>query len=284
MPLSPTLSIAHSPDPDDAFMFYGLSQRKIPLGDFRLKHVLKDIQSLNRDAARGKYDITAISTAAYPSVSHHYWILSVGSSVGRKYGPRIVTLPKRRKLLSQKKWAGLRIATPGPQTTAFLLLRLYQPDIIPVHVPFDKVFEAVRQNKADAGVIIHEGQLTYKQKGFISLVDLGAWWYRQTHLPIPLGLDVIKKSLGRRRARQLAKALYQSIELAYRDKKNAVSYAMKFGRGINSRVGSRFVQMYVNQDTLDMGPEGEKAIKTLFDRAYQAKLFSRKPSIHIIRP
>ncbi|MGQ0645400.1 MAG: menaquinone biosynthesis family protein [Elusimicrobiota bacterium] len=278
------LSIAHSPDPDDAFMFYGLSEGKVPLDGMRVRHVLKDIQSLNRDAVRGRHHITAISTAAYPSVAHKYWILSVGASVGRKYGPLVVCRPENSARLRGGNWKGLRIATPGPQTTALLLLRLYRKGFTAVDTPFDRILQAVRDGRADAGLIIHEGQLTYKTWGLAKVVDLGRWWHAETGLPIPLGLDVVRKDLGRKTAVALAAALHRSIRFAHRHKKEAVRYALKFGRGIDARVGGKFVGMYVNRDTLDMGREGEAAIRALFAKARRAGLLSGSVRPEIIRP
>jgi 1,4-dihydroxy-6-naphthoate synthase len=282
--LPKTLSVAHSPDPDDAFMFYGISQGGLPLNGLKIKHVLKDIQSLNRDARRGRHHVTAISTAAYPDVADKYWVLSVGSSVGRRYGPLVVCRPDRMDRLRSSDWSGLRVATPGPQTTALLLLRLCRPRFTAVNTRFDHILDAVRSGRVDAGLIIHEGQITYKKWGLTKVVDLGEWWFRETGLPIPLGLDVVRKDLGRPRARALAGLLRSSIRHAYKNKKAAVAYALRFGRGIDARIGERFVKMYVNRDTLDMGPEGEKAIRTLFDRAYRRQLLPARIPLEIIRP
>jgi len=280
-----TLTIAHSPDPDDAFMFFGLSQGGVPLPEgFCIKHVLKDIQRLNRDARTGKHHVTAISTAAFPSVADRYWILSVGASIGRKYGPIVVCRPERRRRFESADWSSLRVAIPGEQTTAYLLLRLYRKKFIPVVTPFDKVFQAVSSGKADGGLVIHEGQLTYKRQGFFRAVDLGAWWFRRTGLPIPLGLDVVRKDLGRRTAEELAGALVRSIRYAYRHKAAALRYSLKFGRGIDARVGEKFVRNYVNRDTLDMGPEGERAIRKLFSEARRSGLLPERVRPEIIRP
>jgi 1,4-dihydroxy-6-naphthoate synthase len=279
-----TLSVAHSPDPDDAFMFFGISQGGLPLKGWKVRHVLKDIQSLNRDARLGRHHVTAISTAAYPSVADKYWILSVGASVGRKYGPIVVTRPRNLRLLNAKDWSGLKIATPGPQTTALLLLRLYRKGFTAVDTPFDKILHAVRSGRVDAGLVIHEGQLTYKKWGFVKVVDLGGWWHRETKLPIPLGLDVVRKDMGRPAAVWMARLLHESIRHAYRHKREAVRYALKFGRGIDARVGEKFVKMYVNKDTLDMGKEGERALNRLFKMARRAGLLKRKVPISLIRP
>lgn len=278
------LSVAHSPDPDDAFMFYGISQAGLAGAGFKVKHVLKDIQSLNRDAFQGKWQITAISTAAYPLVADKYWILSVGASVGRKYGPMVVTTPEKAESLKRADWSGLRIATPGPHTTALLLLNLYRKGFTAVDTPFDKIIESVQKGKVDAGLIIHEGQLTYKEHGLLLIQDMGKWWFKETGLPIPLGLDVVRKDMGRATARGMARLLVDSIKLAYKEKKKAVDYALKFGRGINAKVGAKFVQMYVNKDTLDMGREGEAALRELFSRARRAGIISKAVPLDIIRP
>ncbi|MBI4395482.1 MAG: ABC transporter substrate-binding protein [Elusimicrobia bacterium] len=265
-------------------MFYGISQGKMPLDGFRIKHVLKDIQSLNRDALKGKHHITAISTAAYPLVADKYWILSVGASVGRRYGPILVCRPEKMKALKASDWSSLRIATPGPLTTALLLLRLFRKDFISVNKPFDRILHAVKAGQVDAGLVIHEGQLTYKKWGFQKVLDLGRWWHEETALPIPLGLDVVRKDLGRSEAARLAGLLSESIRLAYKNKKDSVRYALKFGRGINAKVGEKFVKMYVNRDTLDMGVEGEEALKELFRRARRAGILRAPCAPEVIRP
>lgn len=265
-------------------MFYGLSQGKIPLDGLRVKHVLKDIQSLNRDALRGKHHITAISTAAYPSVADKYWILSVGASVGRKYGPMVVCRPENLAKFRGTDWSGLRIATPGPQTTALLVLRLFRRGFKAVDTRFDKILQAVKNGRVDGGLIIHEGQLTYKRWGLAQVSDLGRWWDEETGLPLPLGLDVVRKDVGRAAARLLARRLADSIRLAYRRKKDAVRYALKFGRGIDAKVGEKFVKMYVNRDTLDMGPEGRRALRTLFAKAFRRGLLRRRVSPEVISP
>lgn len=278
------LSVAHSPDPDDAFMFYGIAKGKVPLPGWRIRHVLKDIQSLNRDARKSRHHITAISAAAYPSVADRYWVLSVGASVGRRYGPLVVCRPDRRDRLRATSWSGLRIATPGPETTALLTLRLARPGFTAVDTTFDKIISAVRSGRVDAGLIIHEGQLTYRAHGLEKVLDLGQWWHRETGLPLPLGLDVVRKDLGIRRARDLATALTQSIRLAYRDKKASVAYALRYGRGIGAAVGEKFVKMYVNRDTLDLGPQGEKALRLLYQRAQSAGWLAHVPRFRVVRP
>lgn len=266
------LKVAHSPDPDDAFMFHGLADGAVKLAGWRVSHVLKDIQSLNRDARRRKYHVTAVSTAAYPSIAADYWILTVGSSIGRKYGPIVVTTPEKAALFRSKDWSKLKIATPGPETTALLLLRLYRKDFVNKDMRFDKIIDAVQKGTVDGGLIIHEGQITYKNHGLVKIVDMGRWWHDETRLPIPLGLDVVRKDMGRSTARAAARALRDSILHAYKHRREAVRYALQYGRGIDHKTGDRFVRMYVNRDTLDMGDEGKKAVRELLKRGRQAGL------------
>jgi 1,4-dihydroxy-6-naphthoate synthase len=282
--LKRVLSVAHSPDPDDAFMFYGIVKGGVLPDGWRVKHVLKDIQSLNRDARKGLYEVTAVSTAAYPTIARKYWILSVGASVGRGYGPVLVCRPEKRRALAAKSWAGLRIATPGPETTALLLLRLAHPDFVSVDTRFDKIPAAVLSGKVDAGLVIHESQITFSNQGLCKVLDLGRWWRTHTGLPIPLGLDVVRKDVGLAEARRMARLLKDSIEFAYLHKDNAVRYALRFGRGVDATVGERFVKMYVNRDTLDMGSEGERALRTLFRMAWAKRLIPNRPVFKVVRP
>ncbi|MBL8023332.1 MAG: ABC transporter substrate-binding protein [Elusimicrobia bacterium] len=278
------VSVAHSPDPDDAFMFFGMVKGGILPEGWRVRHVLKDIQSLNRDARKGLHQVTAVSTGAYPSIADKYYILSVGASVGRGYGPVLVCRADRKRDLAAKDWSALRIATPGPETTALLLLRLAHPGFMAVDTRFDKIPDAVRKGKVDAGLVIHESQITFAKQGLVKVMDLGRWWHDQTGLPIPLGLDVVRKDMGLPEARRMATLLKKSIEFAYQNKKEAVAYALRYGRGVNATVGERFVKMYVNQDTLDMGPEGERALRTLFRLAWARRLIPKNPTFKIIHP
>lgn len=278
------LTIAHSPDPDDAFMFYGfLKGRVLPEG-WRVRHVLKDIQSLNQDARKGAYHVTAVSAAAFPTIAHKYWALSVGASVGRGYGPVVVCRPEQRRALAAKSWTGMRIATPGPETTALLLLRLARPSFVPVNTRFDRIPDDVLKGKVDAGLVIHESQITYARQGLVKVLDLGRWWHGRTGLPIPLGLDVVRKDLGLATARQIAGFLVKSIKLAYKEKDLSVKYALKYGRGIDATIGEKFVKMYVNRDTLDIGSDGERALRTLFRLAWARRLISSNPDFKILHP
>jgi len=275
-----TLSIGHSPDADDAFMFYGLASERVIIDGYQIDHVMEDIETLNRRARRGELDVTAISAAAYPEVAHLYRIMSCGASVGRWYGPIVLA----REPLTVGDLAGRRIAVPGAQTTAFLLLRLYAPSpFTPVMMHFDRIMEATASGEVDAGVIIHEGQLTWQTTGLHKVIDLGEAWMQDTALPIPLGLDVIRRGLGDPLAARVAAALKESIVLARTDEDAAVDYAMQFGRGLDRETCRQFVRMYVNEDTVDMGSEGVRALATLFDRAQQRGILASSPLLDILQ-
>jgi 1,4-dihydroxy-6-naphthoate synthase len=275
-----TLSIGHSPDADDAFMFYGLASERVIIDGYRIDHVMEDIETLNRRARRGELDVTAISAAAYPDVAHLYRIMSCGASVGRKYGPIVLA----KQPLTLGDLAGRRIAVPGAQTTAYLLLRLYMPAAFtPVMMDFDHVMEAVASGETDAGVIIHEGQLTWQTTGLHRIIDLGEAWMNDTALPIPLGLDVIRRGLGDAVSLQVAKALKQSIVLARTDEDAAIDYAMRFGRGLDRETCRQFVRMYVNGDTVDMGDEGIRALDTLYRRATERGILASPPTLDILQ-
>jgi 1,4-dihydroxy-6-naphthoate synthase len=278
------IRFGHSPDADDAFMFYGLAQALVTIPGYRVEHVMQDIQSLNgRAIAQADLEVTAISAAVYPQVAQHYRIMATGASIGRGYGPLLVS----KHLSDPAQLAGHRIAIPGEHTTAFLLLRLYlgrlvdQVQFSTVH--FEHVSEAVLEGEAEAGLIIHEGQLTHDRLGLRRLVDLGQWWKQETNLPIPLGLDVVHRSLGGSLSLKINQALRQSIEAAYADEDSALDYALTFGRGVDRETCRSFVRMYVNEDTLDMGEEGQSALEALFGRAQRAGLLDQIPSLDIVR-
>jgi 1,4-dihydroxy-6-naphthoate synthase len=275
-----SLSIGHSPDADDAFMFYGLASGRVAIDGYQIEHVMEDIETLNRRARRGELDVTAISAAAYPEVAHLYRIMSCGASVGRKYGPIVLA----REPLSIEALAGRRIAVPGAQTTAYLLLRLYVPrPFTPVMMDFERVMESVASGETDAGVIIHEGQLTWQSSGLHHVLDLGAAWMDDTGLPIPLGLDVIRRGLGDALMVRVAGALKESIVLARTDEDAAVDYAMQFARGLDPETCRQFVRMYVNADTVDMGDEGARALAALYGRARERGLLEDTPDLDILR-
>ena len=254
------ISIAHSPDSDDAFMFYGLATQKIRVPGFRFTHNLTDIETLNHRAiAEAPYDVTAISFAAYPYLQDTYAIMSTGSSFGEGYGPMIVST--RKYTIDEVK--KLRIAIPGTLTTAYLTLRLFHPEIETAVVDFDKIIPAVLTGEYDAGLLIHEGQLTYARDGLMKILDLGAWWRTETGLPLPLGGNAIRRSLGAETMSLTNKAVRDSIQHALDNRDQALTYAMQFARDLDSSLASRYVGMYVNDRTLDMGEDGREAIRRI---------------------
>jgi 1,4-dihydroxy-6-naphthoate synthase len=270
-PTSPLeLDLAHSPDSDDAFMFYGLATRKVPSGHLRFKHRLEDIEGLNQKALTGVYDITAVSFFGYAYIAEHYVLLPCGASFGDRYGPIVVS----RAALGPGGLRHKRIAVPGKMTTAFLTLQLYEPEIDPVFVPFDRILSTVAKGEADAGVVIHEGQLTYAQEGLTKVVDLGEWWYQSTGLPLPLGGNAIKRSLGQEVIRMAARILRDSIRYSLDHREEALAYAMQFARGLNVATADQFVSMYVNDWTVDYGQRGREAVQTLLDKAFAKNLLA----------
>ena len=268
-----TLRIGHSPDPDDAFMFYGFAQGAVSAGADELVHVVEDIESLNKRALQGELEVTAISAAAYPEVADHYRILACGVSMGRSYGPIIVT----RQPMAPEELEGKRVAIPGAFTTAYLLLRFYVPGVLPKVVPFDQIMEEVAQGTVDAGVVIHEGQITYASMGFHKVLDLGEAWFQETGLPIPLGLDVLHRRLGDEEARRLYDVFLSSIRYANEHEDQAKAYAQRFSRGLDPDLSQRFVRMYVNEDTLHLGEEGRRALEELYRRAHDHGLIPAMP-------
>jgi 5,8-dihydroxy-2-naphthoate synthase len=269
--------LAHSPDSDDAFMFYALATRKIRAQGLSLTHVLEDIQTLNQKALQGTYDITAISFAAYPLVVQHYVLLPCGASFGDRYGPVVVARTPLHEGLK-----GKRVAVPGASTTAYLVLRLYEPDIVPVFVPFDRIFECVGSGEADAGVVIHEGQLTHVSHGLTKILDLGEWWHQQTQLPLPLGGNAVRRSLGLTVQQQVARLLKESIQYAFDHREEALAYAMQFARGLDTTTTDRFVSMYVNDWSLDNGPRGRDAVQTLLDYGFKKGLLPGAPQAEFL--
>jgi 1,4-dihydroxy-6-naphthoate synthase len=266
------LRLGHSPDPDDAFMFYALAHGLIPTGPYRFEHVLQDIQTLNLRARRGELEITAISIHAYPYVADRYALTSCGSSMGDGYGPMLIAKPG----VTIESLAGKTIAIPGELTTAFLALQLRlgkaPAAFAPKLVHFDQIPAAVRDGKCDAGLIIHEAQLTYKQFGLNLLVDLGAWWKEKTNLPLPLGGNCIRKDLGATAMQEITDILKQSIQYSLDHRAEAVKYALQFGRDLDQPLADQFVGMYVNHWTLDYGPRGREAITKLLRTAADAGL------------
>jgi len=274
-----TLRIGHSPDPDDAFMFCALSKGAVRIRDFRIEHALDDIETLNHRALSGELEVTAVSAHAYLDLADKYWILATGASMGEGYGPVVIT----RTPMKKEELRGKRVAIPGEKTTAALLARIFLPEFQPVVRPFDKIFETVARGEAEAGVLIHEGQLTYEKEGFHKVEDFGETWEEETGLPLPLGLDVVRKDLGRELAGEINDALRASIEWAYDHEDEALTYALQFGRGLQRELGRRFVKMYVSDLTRDMGAPGENALKELFSRAEAAGVVGKAPAIELIR-
>jgi 5,8-dihydroxy-2-naphthoate synthase len=265
------IRIAHSPDSDDAFMFYGLATGKVPSGEYELEHVLSDIETLNRAAFDGRYEITAVSFHAYAHLTDKYILLPHGASMGDRYGPVVVA---RRDGPSSLK--GVRVAIPGELTTAFLSLRLFDPDVEYVVVPFDQIQDKVHNGAVQAGLLIHEGQLTYAEEGLKKIVDLGEWWADRTGgLPLPLGGNVIRRDLGATHITALSKLLHDSIAFGLKHRDEAVQYSMQFGRGLDRARTDKFVGMYVNNLTLDYGERGRQAVKRLLGDAEAAGLIPK---------
>ena len=259
-----SLKIGHSPDPDDAFMFYGFGSGKVTIPGYEIDHVLDDIQSLNVRAMNAELPVTAISAHAYPYVAEHYWIMKTGASMGEGYGPIIVS--KKHKTIDELRAAKGTIAQPGKLTTANLLLRSWYGDIPSVEMAFDKIIDAVLAGEVDAGLLIHEGQLTWASYDLNNLVDFGIKWQEETDgLPLPLGLDCVRKDFGKELATEVRIALQASIKAAYDDPDGSIPYAMQWGRGIDNELGGKFVKMYVNDVTYDMGERGSKALQHLFE-------------------
>lgn len=270
-----SLNIGHSPDADDAFMFYALARGKVTVDGYdKIAHVMQDIETLNCRALRGELDVTAISAAVYPYVFMDYRIMACGASVGRNYGPTLISSRKIRP----DDLAGKRIAIPGIYTTAYLLLRFYMPaPFQPVILPFEEIMDTIKNHRVDAGVIIHEAQLTWNTEGLEKVIDLGEAWMADTSLPVPLGLDVVHRRLGDADHRRIATAMEESIRHALEHEDDALDYAIAFSRGIERETCRRFIRMYVNDDTLNMGTEGKRALETLYQRAFERGILPPLP-------
>ena len=261
-----TIRVAHSPDSDDAFMFYALAEGKVDTGDLRYVHELQDIETLNRRALKGELEVTAVSIHAYAHLADRYALLPHGASMGDGYGPRLVA----RTALTKADVKGKRIAIPGTLTTAYLALRLYEPDFIPVPTHFDQIEDAVVNGEVDLGLLIHEGQLTFADRGLHLIVDLGAWWLADTGLPLPLGGNVIRKDLGLPLVRTISGHLRASIAYALDHRAGALDHAMKYARGLDRAKADTFIGMYVNAWTLDYGERGRRAVDELLARGARA--------------
>ena len=275
------IRVAHSPDSDDAIMFYALATGKIATGDLEYVHELQDIETLNRRALRGELEVTAVSIHAYAHLADRYALLSSGCSMGDGYGPRIVSKAPR-PADPRAALAGQRIAIPGTLTTAYLALRLYQPDVDPVVMPFDQIEGAVLRDEVPAGLLIHEGQLTYADLGLHLWADMGAWWLGETGLPLPLGGNVVRRDLGPAIMDQVARDLKASIEYSLAQRTSALAHAKQFNRGLTDERTDTFVGMYVNQWTVDYGDRGRRAVQLLLDRGYQAGLIPHEVKVEFI--
>jgi 1,4-dihydroxy-6-naphthoate synthase len=271
------ITIAHSPDSDDAFMFYGLATNKVQVPGLRFSHTLSDIQTLNQKAMQGEgiYDVTAISFHAYPYIQNNYALMTCGGSVGEGYGPMIVA----PKAYSQDEIKQKKIAVPGKLTTAYLALNLFSPEIQTEVVPFDQIIARVIRGEYEAGLIIHEGQLTYDKSGLYRILDLGKWWLQKTGLPLPLGGNAIRRSLGRELIASISSALRNSIQYALDHRNEALAYAMQFARDLEPQLADRFVGMYVNERTLDYGEDGKQAIRQLLEMGYKAGIIPIEPKV-----
>ena len=283
MPAAPSqlreISIAHSPDSDDAFMFYGLATNKVRVPGYRFTHTLTDIETLNRKAqAEQTYDVTAVSFHAYPYIQDNYAIMACGGSMGENYGPMIVS--QRSFTLDEIK--RVRVAVPGTLTTAYLTLKLFAPEIETATVPFDQIIPAVLAGEFDAGLIIHEGQLTYGRDGLKKIIDLGIWWQEQTGLPLPLGGNAIRRSLGPEVQHIVTDALRESIQHALDHREEALDYAMQFARDLDPALANRFVGMYVNERTIDYGADGREAIRRLLDLGYERGLIPHRAHVDFV--
>ena len=267
--------VAHSPDSDDAFMFYGLASGAVGSSKYEIGQVLSDIESLNRAAFEGRYEVTAVSFHAYAHLFEKYALLPHGASMGDRYGPILVTRKGGPRSLD-----GVKVAIPGTLTTAFLALRLYQQDFEYEVMPFDQIQNAVRDGRAQAGLLIHEGQLTYAEEGLEKMVDLGEWWADRTNgLPLPLGGNVIRRDLGPEVIREVSRLLHDSIAHALSHREEAVEYALQFGRGLDKPRTDTFVGMYVNQLTLDYGDRGRAAVERLFQEAFEKGFIPKRVPI-----
>lgn len=273
-----TISVAHSPDSDDAFMFYGLATNKLETGGLKFEHTLKDIQSLNEDARNGVYDVTAISFHAYSYVADKYALLPHGASIGDKYGPILVSREPR----SADEIGSMKIAVPGELTSAFLALRIYNKDFTYTVVPFDQIIDAVNRGDVDAGLLIHEGQLFYKQVGLDKVLDLGEWWFEKTGLPLPMGGNAIRRDLGPELMQQVSNHLHESIVYSMDNREDALTYAMQFARDMPTELADRFVAMWVNELTLDYGDRGRAAVRALLDAGYEHGIIPHKVSVDFV--
>jgi 5,8-dihydroxy-2-naphthoate synthase len=273
-----TITLAHSPDSDDAFMFYGLATNKLDTGGLQFKHLLKDIQTLNEEATRGTYDVTAISFHAYAYVADKYALLPHGASIGDNYGPIVVS----REPATPEDIPNLRIAVPGKLTSAFLALRLFNADFKYEVVEFDKIIDAVQKGTCDAGLLIHEGQLFYQQKGLHKVLDLGEWWHERHGLPLPMGGNAIRRELGPEVIQEVSQLLRESISYSLNNREDALQYALQFARDMDPGLADRFVGMWVNELTLDYTERGREAVRRLLEEGFERGIIPHKVPIDFV--
>ena len=273
-----TITLAHSPDSDDAFMFYGLATHKLDTGGLNFNHLLKDIQTLNEEATRGTYDVTAISFHAYAYVADKYALLPHGASIGDNYGPIVVS----REPMVPEDIPNLKIAIPGKLTSAFLALRLFNPDFKYEIVQFDKIIDAVLDGVCDAGLLIHEGQLFYQRKGLHKVLDLGEWWHQRHGLPLPMGGNAIKRDLGPELTKEVSNLLRESIRYSLNNREDALQYALQFARDMDPALADRFVGMWVNELTLDYTDRGREAVRLLLEEGFEKGVIPRKVPVDFV--
>ncbi len=270
-----TISVAHSPDSDDAFMFYGLATEKLDTGDLRFTHVLKDIQTLNEEAMRGTFDVTAISFHAYAYISDKYALLPHGASIGDNYGPIVVS----REPIKAEDLSKVKVAVPGKLTSAFLALKIFEPSFEYEVVPFNQIIAAVQEGRCDAGLLIHEGQLFYQNLGLHKVIDLGEWWHEWTGLPLPMGGNAIRRELGTDLMRKVSRYLRESISYSLSHREEALAYAMQFARDMDTKLADRFVGMWVNELTLDYGERGRESVRRLLTEGHERGIIPRRVEV-----
>ncbi len=273
-----TISVAHSPDSDDAFMFYALATNKLDTGHLRFTHVLKDIQTLNEEATRGRYDVTAISFHAYAYIADKYALLPHGASIGDKYGPIVVS----REPIPATDLSNLKVAIPGTLTSAFLTLRIFNSEFDYQVIPFDRIIEAVQEGRCDAGLLIHEGQLFYQSLGLYKVIDLGEWWHERTGLPLPMGGNAIRRDLGVEMMKKVSRYLGESIRYSLAHRGDALQYAMRFARDMEPALADRFVRMWVNELTLDYTERGRQAVRLLLREGFERGIIPHRVEVEFV--
>jgi 1,4-dihydroxy-6-naphthoate synthase len=272
------ISLAHSPDSDDAFMFYGLARGKVDAGGLEVTHVLKDIETLNREAREGRHEVTALSFHAYPHVAERYALMPCGGSIGDGYGPLLVA----REAMEPAGVRDCRVAVPGTLTSAYLALKLFAPRVETYVAPFHLILDEVREGRADVGLIIHEGQLTFRGHGLHKVLDLGAWWKEQTGLPLPLGANAVRRDLGAELMGRLTRLVRETVRYSLAHRREALAYAMEFARGMDPAIADRFVGMWVNDMTLDIGERGRRAVQELLDRGHAEGIIERRAPLDFV--